>query len=140
MTETKTRILFPTFPTQIQACVADCSLTVSAATVFPGNITGVVLTYAARWLYSYRSRSGMTVASTVVIWHISQDSISASGQLLGPFIPVHSSPGLSLHLFWLVYLLLEFAALICFCFSPLCSSQINFVINSNQRYLISCFF
>lgn len=36
----------------------------------------------------------MTMASTVVKWQISQDSIPAVGQLLGHFIPVHSFLGL----------------------------------------------
>lgn len=78
------------------------TLTVAASIAFLRNITGVVVTYAARWLYAYPSRSGMTVATTVVIWQIFRDSIPAVGQLLGPFIPVHCSLGSFLILYCLV--------------------------------------
>lgn len=94
------------------------TLTVSASTVSSRNITGVVLTYAARWLYAYHSRSGMTVASTAVIWQISQDSNPALGQLLGPFIPAHGSLGLFPDLYWLVNPMLGPPALRCHYFSP----------------------
>ncbi len=115
------------------------TLTGSTSTVSSRSITGVVLTYAARWLYAYHSRSGMTVASTAVIWQISQDSNPALGQLLGPFIPVHSPLGLFPDLYWLVNPMLGNTALRCHYFSSVHSSSHKFASYSNQRYSVSGF-